>query len=355
MEVLKPFRLKVVESILQGYNGQLAFHLYFTQLCQQYRQWGSKDRKIYKSICYAYFRLGYAVKNRPLQEGIAMAVEAMNVGFDHVSLNEVFPHHEWLSPQYESLNWLQGLLFQKPVYLSVLPKHLQTVKQYLMQNGHTVVFEQDYCIGLEPNTNCEEIIKRGWAWIMDLSSQQIASMVTIHPGDAVWDACAGAGGKSLYLSAYIQTPFELTCSDKRLSVLENLKQRFKGLQLNPPRVELCDLTQGFQLSNSYDVIVLDVPCSGSGTWGRTPEHIAHFDLTQIERFQTLQQNLFAQAIKHLKPNGRLYYMTCSVFKAENEDNVAYWLKHYDLKAQKQSYAFSQDASADVLFCAELMR
>ena len=201
----------MVESILQGYNGQLAFHLYFTQLCQQHRQWGSKDRKIYKSICYAYFRLGYAVKNRPLQEGIAMAVEAMNVGFDHVSLNEVFPHHEWLSPQYESLNWLQGLLFQKPVYLSVLPKHLQTVKQYLMQNGHTVVFEQDYCIGLEPNNKCEEIIKRGWAWIMDLSSQQIASMVTIHPGDAVWDACAGAGGKSLYLSAYIQTPFELTC------------------------------------------------------------------------------------------------------------------------------------------------
>ena len=355
MEVLKPFRLKVVQSILEGYDHQKAFHLYFAHLCQQNRNWGSKDRKIYKAICYAYFRLGHLVSTCSIEEGIQMAVKGMNDGFADVNKAAIFPYVELCTDQLADMHWFDCLLQQKPVYLCVHPKHLASVKQFIQNNGLPIVYEDANCIGLAPNTVCDEIIQRGWAWVMDKASQAIAAQVEIHNNDSVWDACSGAGGKALFLSAFKSGPFHLTCSDKRLSILDNLKERFKTLQFQQPKVELADLTQGFQLPNLYDVIVLDVPCTGSGTWGRTPEHIAHFDLQSIQSYQVLQQNIFAEVINHLQPNGRLYYMTCSVFKAENEDNVAYWSKHYDLKVQQSNYAFDEKGLSDVLFCAELTR
>ncbi|MFZ9296520.1 MAG: hypothetical protein ACO259_09980, partial [Bacteroidia bacterium] len=347
MEVLKPFRLKVVQSILEGYDYQKAFHLHFAHLCQQNRNWGSKDRKIYKAICYAYFRLGHLSSKCTLEEGILMAVKGLNDGFADIDQKSIFPYTELCTDKLSALRWYDCLLQQKPVYLSVHPKHLASVKQFIHNNGMTCVYEQGNCIGLAPNTACDELIQRGWAWVMDKASQTIASQVDIQTNDTVWDACSGAGGKALYLTAFKPGPFHLTCSDKRLSILDNLKERFKTLQFQQPKVELADLTKGFQLPNAYDVIVLDVPCTGSGTWGRTPEHIAHFDLQSIQSYQVLQQNIFAEVIKHLKPNGRLYYMTCSVFKAENEDNINYWAKHYDLQIKSTNYAFDEKGLSDV--------
>jgi len=143
------------------------------------------------------------------------------------------------------------------------------------------------------------------------------------------------------------------CSDKRFGILENLKTRFRASGLRQPRVELTDLTDGFQLSEKFDKIILDVPCSGSGTWGRNPENILGFDLKKIGNYAFIQRRIFANVLPHLKTEGLIYYMTCSVFADENEGNVQSFTSQYGLKLQSEHYLPAKPQNADYLYCAVL--
>src|SRR3546814_15861376 len=84
----------------------------------------------------------------------------------------------------------------------------------------------------------------------------------------------------------------------------------------------------------FDGIILDAPCTGSGTWGRTPEMLSAFDKGSIGRFAALQRQLAARAIKHLKPGKPLIYITCSVFAEENEGVVGYLQDTFGLDVEQ---------------------
>jgi len=120
--------------------------------------------------------------------------------------------------------------------------------------------------------------------------------------------------------------------------------------------KLLDLTQNpDQVLHDYefDGIILDAPCSGSGTWGRTPEMIAQFNPQKIEFFQKLQQNIARNVVKFLKPGKPLIYITCSAFKAENEDVVEFLVKELGLKLEEQQVLKGYTNKADTMFVARL--
>ena len=300
--------------------------------------------------------MGYALNaETDIQNKINKAVSISDGSTEFPEADEIFPFKSEVSPLLNFDEWVRGLQFQKPLYL-VLRRGSETlVYNFLKQNQ--IPFEQvtEFSLKLEADSKCNHVLERGWAWTMDYASQKVADCVEIDEDDAIWDACSGAGGKSIYISNKFIKPFHLTCSDKRFTILENLKARFKTLGLKVPQIELCDLLEPFQLKTKYDKVILDVPCSGSGTWGRSPENIIGFGISKIDYFSKLQLKIAGNALKNLKTEGKLIYMTCSVFTSENEKNIDYLVKNHGLKLEYMQYTFAPNNESDTLFIAVLTK
>ena len=101
----------------------------------------------------------------------------------------------------------------------------------------------------------------------------------------------------------------------------------------------------------FDLIIADVPCTGSGTWPRTPEQLTFFHKKEIGSYAVLQRKIVENAVPHLAANGYFLYVTCSVFKKENEENVAFIQQKFQLKLLSMEYLKGYEMQADTLFVA----
>ncbi|MDB5063131.1 MAG: methyltransferase, partial [Mucilaginibacter sp.] len=173
--------------------------------------------------------------------------------------------------------------------------------------------------------------------------------------DSWWDACAASGGKSLLLHS-LQPDIKLVVSDIRESILSNLDERFQQAGILKYQKKLLDLTESNEqllYNYEFDGIILDAPCSGSGTWGRTPEMISQFDQHRTDFFKRLQQSIIPNVTKHLKPGAPIIYITCSAFKAENEDAVDFMVNELGLKLEETQVLKGYERKADTMFVARL--
>jgi 16S rRNA (cytosine967-C5)-methyltransferase len=155
----------------------------------------------------------------------------------------------------------------------------------------------------------------------------------------------------------LEPNLKLVVSDIRESILSNLDERFQHAGLTKYQKKLLDLTQNNDLllhDYAFDGIILDAPCSGSGTWGRTPEMISQFETYNIEFFQKLQQSIVRNVVKYLKPGKPLIYITCSAFKAENEDVVSFIVKELGMKLEESKVLKGYESKADTMYMARLL-
>ncbi|MBL7837813.1 MAG: hypothetical protein JNM67_09865, partial [Bacteroidetes bacterium] len=354
MAILKPFQLAIVVDIIKSYKWDKPFHLYFNQLAKQHRNWGAKDRKIYRKACYAYLRLGKMIANRPIDEMVLLGLNWIENPNQEAQLHELFPHTDLLSDQIEADKWLESHLYQKPVYLVIRKGREKECLFFLNENNIPSELYDDSVLKLPPESKADKLTDNGLAWVMDRASASAANLVEILPNQSFWDACCGAGGKSIFISNKYNQISEHLCSDRRYSVLENLKSRFAVLDLPQPKTELADLNERLHTPFMADVLLMDVPCSGSGTWGRTPENLNMFDPDSLNFLCDLQKKLVTNALKNLKQNGTLYFMTCSVFKAENEDNVQHFIVNNKLKLIDSGYIHFNFTQTDTLFFAKFI-
>lgn len=347
--------MAIVVDILTAYQYDKPFHLYFSQITKQHKNWGAKDRKTYRKACYAYLRLGHFTENKPINEMVQFGLEISNGSSSLENLNAIFPFADLLSPQIDANAWLESHLHQKPVYLVMRKGFENNCMEEL--NNSNIPFElfDDCVLKLPPESKADKLTDKGMAWVMDRASAAVANKVEVLPGQQLWDACAGAGGKSLFISQKFDGTFKHLCSDRRYSVLENLNSRFRLLDLIQPKTELADLNEPLHVPLQADVLVLDVPCTGSGTWGRTPENLKMFAPDSLSFMVSLQKTIVSNAIKNLKQNGKLYYMTCSVFSAENEQNVNHFIVNNGLKLIDSGYLNFGFSQTDTLFFAKLQK
>ena len=105
------------------------------------------------------------------------------------------------------------------------------------------------------------------------------------------------------------------------------------------------------MDEKFSIIICDVPCSGSGTWSRTPEQYFSFDKLQLQQFVEKQKNIVVNTLPHLAKDGWFVYITCSVFKAENEDMVDFIQQHFSCQLLEMKYLKGYDKNADTLFVA----
>ena len=168
----------------------------------------------------------------------------------------------------------------------------------------------------------------------------------------LWDCCAASGGKSI-MAYDINPNIQLTVSDKRESILKNLHERFEKAGIKNYNSFIADLTTTNYKppTTNFDLIIADVPCTGSGTWSRTPEQLYYFKEQKINEYSFLQKKIVENVIPHLKNNGHLLYITCSVFKKENEEVVDFIKEKFQLKLIKMELLKGYEMQSDTMFAA----
>jgi len=172
-------------------------------------------------------------------------------------------------------------------------------------------------------------LKTGEIEIQDEGSQLVALLMEARPGDRVVDFCAGAGGKTLAIAAQMLNKGRIIACDVSEGRLKRCAERAKraGLQNAETRVLTSETDRWVKRhKGSFDRVLVDAPCSGTGTWRRNPD--ARWRTPEekgIEALLALQGRILASAARLVKPGGRLVYATCSMMADENEDQVAAFL------------------------------
>ncbi|WP_372872473.1 RsmB/NOP family class I SAM-dependent RNA methyltransferase [Shewanella sp.] len=192
--------------------------------------------------------------------------------------------------------------------------------------------------------------KSGKLEVQDLASQAIGEVAAPKAGERWWDACAGAGGKSLQLYSLMQQRGgvgELVASDIRTKALEELQRRadkagFSPIQLSPWRSDKLPVK-----ANHFDGVLVDAPCSCTGTWRRNPDMRWIDDASAILDKPALQLDILSRASQAVRTGGVLVYATCSLAHAENDAVVEAFLSaHQDFVLEPVKNPFTANSSQD---------
>lgn len=177
-----------------------------------------------------------------------------------------------------------------------------------------------------------EEFRDGLFEIQDEGSQILCQKVDPKPGELIWDACAGGGGKTLLLAAMMQNKGRIVATDIRAKKLEELAKRAKRAGLfNIFPADLNRMSEISQAKKGFDKILVDAPCSGTGTLRRNPDAKWKLSEERIQGCRKDQLHILETVLPHLKKGGRLYYATCSLEPEENEEVMKEFLgKHPQL-------------------------
>ncbi len=348
---------------------------------------GSSDRRMNNRLCYNFFRIGKAFLTLELEERLTIAeflctadsavvalnkpdwlnylvlsvedkiskIETLYGGF----LHDVFPAYSHLSDLVDQSSFIRSHFIQPDLFIRVQKDKVSAVKNEFTKQD--VEFEQlDLTtFRLANGTKLQDIKKiNGYYEVQDLSSQQTAEFIPVEAKQSWWDCCAASGGKSLMLLDK-EPHIKLMVSDIRSSILRNLDERFDQASIKTYyRKKILDLSQPvdhIMQGELFDGILLDAPCTGSGTWGRTPENLSSFDASTIIKFKELQQKIISNSISYLRSGKSLIYITCSVFKDENEDAIDYMVNTLGFQLVSMNYIKGYDQKADSMFIARLQK
>ncbi|GGH03828.1 RNA methyltransferase [Polaribacter pacificus] len=204
---------------------------------------------------------------------------------------------------------LQAELAKDNIETVTLPNHPDAIK--LVERAN--VFQTD-------------AFKNGHFEVQDASSQLVAAYLDVEPGMKVVDTCAGAGGKTLHLSALMQNKGQIIAMDIYESKLRKLKVRAKRNKAHNIDMRVIDSTKAIKkLHGKADRVLIDAPCSGLGVLRRNPDSKWKLQPEFIDRIKETQQEILQSYSKMLKVGGKMVYATCSVLPSENQEQVALFL------------------------------
>lgn len=174
--------------------------------------------------------------------------------------------------------------------------------------------------GRHPNVQAEPAFQKGWFEVQDQGSQAVAMLAGARPGMQVLDYCAGAGGKTLALAAAMANSGRIVAHDAEKQRLAPIVDRLRRSGVD--NVEVVDDVAALDpLQGQMDIVMVDAPCSGSGTWRRRPDTKWRLTDRQLDARQQEQADILRHAAGFVKPGGRLVYITCSIFPAENRHQI----------------------------------
>lgn len=196
-----------------------------------------------------------------------------------------------------------------------------------------------------PNIQREPAFEKGWFEVQDCGSQMAARLCAAQAGEQILDYCAGGGGKTLALAADMGNRGQIHAYDAVGARLAPLSARARRAGLRNLQIH-ADAQKLTPLFGAVDCVLLDAPCSGSGTWRRNPDMKWRLTEKELRQRVAQQRRVLAEGAPFVKAGGRLVYVTCSVFDEENNEQIAHFLtensnfKLADVRAAwAQTFAF----------------
>jgi 16S rRNA (cytosine967-C5)-methyltransferase len=365
-------QLRYASNIIEDYDGRVPLSVWLKEFFRNNKQMGSRDRKTVSEMVYGYYRLGHN-EFSSVQERIKAFInvsgnlpEIMKYFFPeekstvNIDYDKIFPFNDLLSAGIDKKAFSRSFLVQPDLFVRVRPGNKSHVIEKLVTHGINYEVLDENCIALPNATKIESVLDiNREVVVQDRSSQktgsfieQVYEQVRNHP--AVWDCCAASGGKSILAHDLMQNII-LTVSDIRKQIIENLIARFEAAGIISYEWFIADLADPNSVlpNSSYDLIIADVPCSGSGTWARTPEQLYYFKKERINHYSSLQKKIVSRVIPSMKRNGYFLYITCSAFAEENEKQVAYISEKHALKLIRSELIRGYNHKADTLYAALL--
>jgi len=372
--------LHSAEAIIQTYDGRLPLAAWLKAYFREHKKFGSRDRKEIAHACYSYYRGGRLFAGLPVTEVLLRClllspgpsqeilqslrpewIEWLSRPLEEklsflgvLQLRPIFPLHAHLGEAIDEKPFLLSHLVQPNLHLRLRPGREAGVLGKIKASGLPYATCGPQCLALPNGSKVEDLIALNHeAVVQDRSSQEVLHMLEgyldpLRPFSA-WDCCTASGGKAIQL-ADMYPHARLTVSDIRESILVNLRKRFTEAGIRSYRSFVADVGGApFAVPGTYDLVVCDAPCSGSGTWSRTPEQLHFFRDTQIGHYTDLQESIALHAAQQVKAGGYFLYITCSVFEAENEGMVKKLSAAMSL--EKSAYCKGYRQKADTLFAA----
>ena len=376
-------------KIIKSYQGDIPLNIFLKKFFSADKKYGSRDRKQIASLCYNYFRLGHAADNtsiedkfllgtfltehkssellesvRPewnalIQKPLEEKISTLKIQF---SIDKIFLYKNELCPGIDVEKFNLSFLIQPKLFLRIRPGKFKKVTGKLAGAGISYNRLTDSCVALPNSSKINSVIDLDKeAVVQDYNSQRVGELLlnvfkNCKEEFPVWDCCAASGGKSI-LAYDINPDIELTVSDKRESILKNLHNRFAISGIKKYHSFVADLENPAVIlpTHNFDLIICDAPCTGSGTWARTPEQLNFFKKDAIERYATTQKNILQRVVQYLRPGGYILYITCSVFKKENEDIIEYAQKKLSLTLKESQLFTGYEIKADTMFASLLQK
>ncbi|MCS6985663.1 MAG: RsmB/NOP family class I SAM-dependent RNA methyltransferase [Leptospiraceae bacterium] len=351
---------------------------FLTEYFRKNKQYGRRDRREYADLLYTVFRRGIYLAHRYLSgKSQAFAKSSPSLPHDppavwrllrHIPYEDLWEYlHESLEtyalkspflsmvhPSYEAYfkkrahfsNWGEDsqqkfFLFlnkRPPLWLRLNYPEKKALVLHELRSLSLKAQEYDLpditAIRVEGERGIYELrsYREGLFEIQDLASQWIGAQVQARPGMFVWDACAGGGGKTLLLASVMQNKGVIYASDIREFKLRHTKLRARRAQFSNIRYVGWDgsnlplFPREVDRHGGFDRVLVDAPCSASGTWRRNPDAMYRFSLGKLPELLDLQRKLILKASCAVRPGGLLVYATCSWLVEENEEIAQFFIQ-----------------------------
>lgn len=381
--------LNTAQTILSSYKFEQPFHVHLKTFFKRNKKYGSRDRKFISNLCFGFFRIGDSAVDLEFKDQIIIGyflthvfdngclavfkpewvdkialshkdkLNVVQITYPAFNQEQLFPDFNNLSDGINRLDLGIHHFTQPDFFIRIRPGKKRGVIQKLQY--HKIVFKEinSTTFRMTSGIDVQNILELDKEVVVqDISSQGTVDFFPAfsHSPVSIWDTCAGSGGKSI-MACDTYSGSRLYVSDIREEILEELSRRFKIASIMPQSSFCIDLQHSLskQVVDAHlpkvgvDLIIADVPCTGSGTWGRSPEWLKGFDVALIEAYQNRQKSIVSNLPCHLKKEGYLLYITCSVFRQENEEVVDYLLNNLNLQLKKKGIVNHE--GGDYLFAA----
>jgi 16S rRNA (cytosine967-C5)-methyltransferase len=305
------------------------------------RAFGSRDRRLYRELIYttlrflpwieplldtqpdeALRRLAHlaadTVATRPFRT--AFAAGTSPTGDKTELLPAWFRAH---CPEAFTPAQLDALLARAPLWIRTLDADTARIEARLTEDNIPVlarspILPTAWRLTEDANVTQSTAYAEGLIEIQDLGSQLILASLGLAPRSRWLDACAGAGGKTLQLAALVGPAGHVTAHDIRAAALDELRTR-------AARARLANIAITATPTGTFDGVLVDAPCNGSGTWRRAPHLKWVTTEADIAAAAAQQSALLARFATHVRPGGQLVYATCSLSSQENEQVISGFL------------------------------
>lgn len=348
-----PFREHHLFALLNGYDQQtLPLDLFINSYFREHKALGSKDRSFIAETVYALIRwkglLDY-LSDSPSWEKRYVIFQKMDI--KQIQQQEEIPLHVRVSfPKilFELIENSHGT--EKAVELCTIsntpaPTTVRANTLKISRDALLEKWKEHYEVSptqLSPDgiifhkkMNFFELpeFKAGLFEVQDEGSQLLARLMNVQPGDQVLDYCAGSGGKALAFAPAMQHKGQIFVHDIREHALLEARKRLKRAGIQNSQIISPQSSHLQKLKKKMNWILVDAPCTGTGTMRRNPDMKWRFDEEMLTRFMGQQRTIFEKALSFLHPKGRIVYGTCSILKEENQQQLEHFIKTYNLMVE----------------------